>query len=82
MAQSELSINLNPRLSRQVKQTARKLHKDIDWIITHAVMQYLFSVNRELLAKEAKRQSLLVSRRPQSQEEREWEENSDTEGWV
>lgn len=75
------SIRLPSKLREQLEKTSRKLHRGKNWIITKALEEYLAKTGHEDLAKEARRQSLLVARLDK-EADKDWEENTDTSGWI
>jgi predicted transcriptional regulator len=67
-------------LRQRLERTARRLKKGKNWIINQALDEYLLKLDRDALAREARRQSLLAK----STEEGEtafWENTVDTHGW-
>lgn len=73
------SIRLTPQVRRQLEQASHTLHRGKNWIINHALEMYLKKLSYQLLAEEARRQSLLASKVTKEQDA--WEENSDQTGW-
>lgn len=81
MAKNETtSIRLSPQLRQQLEQASHLLHRGKNWIINHALQEYIHSVLDEKLIEEAKRQSLLARRLDQAEEDH-WEDNLDDTGW-
>ena len=74
------SIRLDPDLRDQLEHASQVMHRGKNWIINHALQQYLSEVETVELAKEAQRQSLLARRSDEKQEE-DWEDLGDTSGW-
>lgn len=73
------SIRLPPDLRHQLDSVSRTLHRGKNWIITKALEEYLEKLNQNVLIEEAHRQSLLASK---NDENGDWEQNTDTTGWV
>lgn len=75
------SIRLEVSLSEKLERAAHNLHRGKNWIISEAVRKYLEQLEHPNLAEEARRQSLLVSKE-QNLDNDLWETNSDHEGWI
>lgn len=75
------SIRLSPPLREQLEQASHALHRGKNWIITKALEEYLGKLNQKALLQEAQRQSLLASQ-TSGTEDKEWEQNMDTTGWI
>ena len=82
MSSVTTSIRLEAQLSNELKKVSHKLHRGKSWIIAEALAEYLTKYSDPNLIKEAKRQSLLVSKVKKSVAEVQWEENTDTSGWT
>lgn len=78
------SIRLSPQLRAELEATAKRLHRGKNWIISQALAEYIerTQASHTSLTNEAKRQSLLVSKKSAAPEEIKWQNASDTEGWV
>ena len=72
-----LPDELRTRLDRFVRQSKRRKN----WIIVHALEDYLDRHEALSLAAEARRQSLLGSKKPQADEDA-WASVADTTGWT
>ena len=59
MNSSTTSVRLPLELKGKLERTARHLRKGKTWIVVQALEQYLQDKDREALAAEARRQSLL-----------------------
>lgn len=75
------SVRLPPALHEQLERAAHELHRGKSWIIVHALESYLKKLQHNALAKEARRQSLLIAAQDNEEENAIWEENADTTGW-
>ena len=62
MSSVTTSVRLDSRLARRLERTSARLSRGKNWIISTALDEYLAKVNRDDLATEARRQSLLLSR--------------------
>lgn len=71
------SIRLNSEMKQQLEYASKTLHRGKNWIISQALQNYLNTLNSQMLAKEAKCQSLLASH-TQNCDATLWEENNDT----
>jgi predicted transcriptional regulator len=69
MASSTSSIRIPDELKTQLETTARRMKKPKNWIITRALQEYLDRHNREAFLAEARRQSLLASKKKWEDEE-------------
>ena len=81
MATSISSIRLPNELRDRLERTARHLKKGKNWIINQAIDEYLRKVDREALAAEARRQSLLANSAAEHAQGDFWESIADTRGW-
>lgn len=63
MASSTSSFRISDELKAQLEATAHRLNKGKNWIINQALQEYLQRHDHEWLRKEARRQSLLVSKK-------------------
>lgn len=75
------SIRLTPELRQQLDYLSHSLHRGKNWIVIHALQEFIERNNYTLLAEEAKRQSLLASQYETNEDEATWEENIDITGW-
>ena len=77
------SIRLSPELRAELERAAHQLHRGKNWIIVHALQAYLAKLQFDLLADEARRQSLLVSKmsKAEREEAEDWEDLTDTADW-
>lgn len=77
------SIRLPQKLRIELDEAAHSLHRGKNWIITRALEEYLSKLDLTKLAKEAKQQSILASKADKTDSENKlWEDNSDTSGWI
>jgi len=72
------SFRMSKELQRQLADAAERTGKVKNAIIIEALVKYLHAMDRESLAKEARRQSELVSR---NEHEADWYGLADTSGW-
>jgi predicted transcriptional regulator len=80
-ATSTTSIRLSKELKRELERKARSTKRGKSWIIKEALELYLLGSAHDALRAEARRQSLLVSKRV-SKEEIAWlEQAGEIEGW-
>lgn len=70
---------MSKELQQQLSNAAERTGKGKNAIIVEALAKYLHSLERETLAKEARRQSELVS--SSEKEHADWYELADTSGW-
>jgi hypothetical protein len=63
-----------------LEETSRSLGKGKNWIIVHALEEFLAKIRRETLAGEARRQSLIASRSTTPDDEF-WNDQASTEDW-
>ena len=63
MASSTSSFRISDELRFRLEDAARRMSKGKNWIITRALGDYLDRHNQTHLREEARRQSLLASRR-------------------
>ena len=79
------SITIIGRISSEVKsqleQTIMLLCRGKNWIMNETLQKYLFETNKVILHSKIKQQSLLV-RQKEMEEEKLWEKNQDTTGWI
>jgi predicted DNA-binding protein len=62
MGSMTTSIRLRTDLAKRLKKAAERLARGKNWIIATALEEYLAKMNREDLAREARRQSLVIAR--------------------
>jgi predicted DNA-binding protein len=74
------SVRLPPKLRDQLEDAAHVLHRGKNWVIVHALQEYLTKLEQHKLTEEARRQSLLASSNEHS-ENQPWDEDTDTSGW-
>jgi predicted transcriptional regulator len=72
------SIRLTPTLANRLQRAALRLSRGKNWIIAQALETYLAKAGNSALANEARRQSLLASRRGKRRTDA-WE--TDVAGW-
>jgi predicted transcriptional regulator len=72
------SIRLTPTLASRLQRAASRLSRGKNWIIAQALDAYLTRTGNNALANEARRQSLLASRRSKRRTA-SWE--TDVAGW-
>jgi predicted DNA-binding protein len=72
------SFRISIELRDKLEQTAKRLNKGKNRIITEALDEYLRKYHRDTLAAEARRQSLLASG---GAGDSFWEEQADARGW-
>jgi predicted DNA-binding protein len=70
---------MSTELQRELSEAAARTGKGKNTIIVEALVKYLQEIERESLAKEARRQSESVSRNEQSTD---WYGLADTSGWT
>ena len=75
------SIRLDPSLASRLERAAARLSRGKNWIVSSALREYLEKIDRDDLAAEARRQSILVSRRRSRKEDAAWADTTDTGGW-
>lgn len=75
------SIRLPIKLREKLDKVSHALHRGKNWIITKALEEYLSKLNQSNLVEEARRQSILASRKDKKKDH-SWENNADTSGWV
>ena len=63
MAPSTSSFRISDELKFRLEEAARRMNKGKNWIINRALEEYLERHNQTELRKEARRQSLLASRK-------------------
>ncbi len=63
MASSTSSFRIPDELKRRLENAARRMNKRKNWIINRAIEEYLRGYSRTQLRAEARRQSLLASRK-------------------
>ena len=81
MATSISSIRIPNELRDRLERTAKYLKKGKNWIINQALDEYLRKIDRDTLAVEARRQSLVASSAKAGEHPEFWEKVSDTRGW-
>ena len=69
---------MSEELRRELSEAAQRTGKGKNAIIVEALARYLKALERESLAREARRQSELVSK---SERDGDWYELADTSGW-
>ena len=72
------SFRMSKELQRELSEAAVRTGKAKNAIIIDALAKYLHAMERESLAKEARRQSELVSR---GEPDADWYGLADTSGW-
>jgi predicted DNA-binding protein len=72
------SFRISEELQRELSDAAQRTGKGKNAIIVEALTKYLKTLERESLAKEARRQSKLVSK---NEQDADWYELADTAGW-
>jgi predicted DNA-binding protein len=73
-ASSTSSFRISDELKESLEETARRLNKGKNWVITEALKEYLDRRNREAFPAEARRQSILASKKKWKDQEL-WEES-------
>src|SRR5215475_2452900 len=81
MPTSISSVRISDELRYRLERTAKHLKKGKNWIINQALDEYLRKIDRDTLAVEAQRQSLLASSAEAGEHSEFWEKASDTRGW-
>jgi predicted DNA-binding protein len=81
MPTSISSVRISDELRGRLERTARYLKKGKSWVINQALDEYLRKVDRDTLAVEARRQSLLASSVEAKEHNEFWEKAPDTRGW-
>lgn len=81
MPSTTSSVRLPDALRRRLERTSRRLKRGKNSIITQALDEYLRKVDRQELAAEARRQSLLASQTDNQEDLEEWAKMADTRGW-
>ena len=79
MASSTSSFRIPDELKLRLEETARRMNKGKNWILNRALEEYLARHSQDQLREEARRQSLLASRR-RWKDEALWE-NAVAETW-
>ena len=74
------SFRISNELRTRLEQTARRLNRGKNAIITLALEEYLDKFNRQRFLEEARRQSILASA-ASSDDEIQWSKHADTSGW-
>lgn len=74
------SIRIPPELAKELQKTAHKLHRGKNWIIVKALEAFLAKNHENLLAQEARKQSLLAAKQDKEIDE-DWLNNMDDAGW-
>lgn len=74
------SIRLDYDTSEQLEKATHALHRRKNWIINEAIKNYLTQLHTSILAKEARRQSILASKKTTTEEEA-WELGGDKTDW-
>lgn len=75
------SIRLPIDLKKDLDKAAHILHRGKNWIIVQALEAYLKKVRYSALIKEARRQSLIASKKSEEDELTLWERNHDDAEW-
>jgi len=75
------SIRLPPNIRNELEIISHQLHRGKNWIIIKALEAYLAKINPSSFAEEAHRQSILASHADIGEGE-DWENNTDTTGWI
>lgn len=73
------SIRLPPELRDQLESTSHRLKRSKNWIIVHALEEYLPKINNQRLVEEARRQLIIASKYDSNES---WEQDTDTSGWI
>jgi predicted DNA-binding protein len=81
MGSSTSSIRIPDGLRKRLERTAKRLKRGKNSIINEALDEYLRRIDREELAVEARRQSLLASEKDHHEETEAWARMADTRGW-
>ena len=77
-----LTIRMDPDLTRSLAREARRRRKTKSEVAREILAAGLGAEDGNLIAQEARRQSLLVSGRPSEREALEFiEQTADTQGW-
>ncbi len=76
--QNTTSIRLTAELTKKLERTARALHQGKNWIIKEALEAYLQKLEYSMIEKEARRQSLLASKKLLDDD---WQNETDIEEW-
>ena len=63
MASSTYSFRISEELKLRIEDAARRANKGKNWVVNRALEEYLERQSRSALKKEARRQSLLASRK-------------------
>lgn len=74
------SIRLNYEIDEELEQAAQALHRKKNWLINEAIKNYLIQLKTSSLTKEARRQSILASKKITA-EEKLWEASADKTDW-
>lgn len=74
------SIRLDSEISEQLEKATHALHRKKNWIIQEAIKNYLAQLQTSVLAREARRQSILASKK-MTLEEEAWELGGDKTDW-
>jgi predicted transcriptional regulator len=69
MPSSTSSFRISDELGARLAKTARRLNKGKNWVINRALEEYFERHSQETLRQEARRQSLLASRKRWKDEE-------------
>ena len=79
MPSSTSSFRIADELKARLEETARRMNKGKNWILNRALDEYLSRHSQTNLREEARRQSLLASRK-RWKDEKLWE-NATAENW-
>jgi predicted DNA-binding protein len=72
------SFRMSKELQQELSDAAERTGKGKNAIIIEALKKYLHAMERESLAREARRQSVLVSK---NEQDADWYGLADTSGW-
>ena len=75
------SIRLDSVLRNRLEQASRILHRGKNWIISHALEEYLKKINNRDFIVEAHRQCQLVNMAENKKIDDVWENIADVSGW-
>ena len=80
-ASSTTSIRLPKELKRELERKARSTKRGKSWVIKEALELYLLGSSHDTLREEARKQSLLASRRAAKDDALWTEQAGEIEGW-
>lgn len=75
------SIRLSSELRQKLDYLSHSLHRGKNWILNQALEEFINRNNHNILAQEARRQSLIASQSQSNEDEEAWESNNDISGW-